>query len=130
MEKFLYSAFSKIPDTPAPNSLYGETLRAIALRRMSRLMTVAAIILGIMFLVSLWNLYSGFIEADTASALSAIAIGFDWSFDAFLDGASQLSGFIPTGALVLSLLNLAALGFVSYLAISLGRMRKLYSMQA
>jgi len=114
MDNFLFQLFKNIPDEAVPDSLHTSIVRAVAFKRLRRLIIALAIIACASFLISGWYVYMRLVELDFVESFKFVISNFVFDFDSIRESWDMLSTSIPATALVISLSNLIVAAFMLY----------------
>lgn len=123
MDKTLYNLFQKIHDTPIPLHLHERTMRGIFFYRAQKIVTVATIITGISFMLSIGHLYSRLTELDIFGTMQMIFSAVEFDLDSINSSLHTLFAFVPVVSITVTILNMVALAFTLYLV----RLFKVYA---
>lgn len=122
MDKFIYNAFKNLPETEVPSSLHVSIVRAALFSRTLRYISILTFVTVLTFIVSLFHLHAKILETETLLMIKTVVSTLDFNLDSIIDATKTLLDFLPTQAIVLTLLNFIALVFMVLLFQSFKRL--------
>lgn len=128
MDKFLLRAFQSLPETQVPNDLHAAIFRAAAFRRSWKYVSMLTLVIGLAFVFSIWHLYTRTIEIDALSSLKSIWGSLDLTLDSIIDSAQSLIDSLPVQSIIITMLNLIALIFMTFIFRSFSRLQEQFKM--
>lgn len=124
MDKFLINAFKMLPSRKVPDELHASIMRAAMFQRSWRYARILTLVLGVMFVLTLWNLYSRSVETESIFTIRTVFDTWDPTFDSIVDSLRTLFENLPVQAIMIMAFNFVALVFMMFVLNSFNRIQE------
>lgn len=113
MDKFLLKAFQNLPAYEVPNELHARILRSVIFHRSWKYVWFLTVLLAVMFVFSLWHLYTRGVETESAFTIQTVLDTVELNSASITDSFRTLADTLPIQPIAISLFNLVALIFMA-----------------